>query len=93
MYTRLSLDDEGIPVIPEEAVDLCIQYNNWIYHRPRYVMGKIPKHIMDDIEEWKRRAFAQAESRRMYNELSQNAMNRLFDVMASADRKKFNIDA
>jgi hypothetical protein len=93
MYTSLSLDEDGIPKVPEEAVDLCVQYNNWIYQRPRYIMGKMPKHVMDDIEEWKRRAFAQGKTKRMFNELSQNAMNRMFDVMASADRKKFNIDA
>lgn len=93
MYTALSLDEDGIPVIPEDALDMCIQYCNWIYQRPRYVLGKVPKHVMDDVEEWKRRSFAQAESKRMFTDLSQNAMNRMFDVMASADRKKFNIDA
>jgi len=90
---ELSKDAEGLPLIPEEALNACVYYNVYSEMEPAYLAGKIPDYTFARVEQWKDKHINQSKSRRMFKRLSANEMDKIFDIMASMDRKRTILDS
>jgi len=88
----LSLDEEGLPLIPAEALNACVYYNVYSEMQPAYLAGKIPDYTMARLEQWKDNHVNQAKNQLFFKKSNKNEMDKLFDIMASFDRKATNID-
>ncbi len=92
-YTCIPTDDEGYPMVPEDAFDGCLYYVLWIIQQPLYLLGKVQENQMQRIEGWKTKAIMQSKTQLMMKTLSANKRDEILDVMSSMDRKRVNIDS
>jgi hypothetical protein len=92
-YVKLSEDENGLPVIPEEALNACVYYNVYTYMEPVYLTGKVPDYVFARLEKWKDKHINQAKNDMMFGRLSANEQDKIFDIFASFDRKRTNIDS
>lgn len=92
-YIKLSEDENGLPLIPEEALNACVYYNMYTYMEPAYLAGKIPDYTFARIEQWKDKHINQAKNDMMFNRMNHNEQDKLFDIFTSFDRKRTNIDS
>lgn len=88
--TGIKLDDEGFPMIPEEAMLACIYYSLYTYYQPLFLLGQVPMNVWKEVEAWKERNIAQANASIMFSALTANEKDNLFNIMTSMDRKSFN---
>lgn len=94
IYNRIPINPKTcLAEIPEDAFLGCLNYCVFVWFRPLFLTGKIPKHVWDEIKEWKRSKMAQSESKYMMSQLSQNEMSKVHSVMSSFDRKRTRIDS
>jgi hypothetical protein len=91
-YTSIATDDEGVPIVPEEALNACVYYNIYTYAQPGFLTGRVPQYVLKEVEQWKNQHINQAKTRKAFNELSRNEHSKLFDIFTSMDRKRTNID-
>lgn len=88
-YIKTATDEEGYPLIPETAEEACM-YNYLYYHYfPQFISGKMNINIWKEIEEMRRRKLAQAIN---LKGLSRNELSKIFDSIATFDRKNYNKD-
>jgi len=92
-YTALAVDAEGVPLIPEEALNMCVNYNVYTYAQPGFLTGRIPQYILKEVEQWKNTSINQAKNKKAFRELSRNEHSKLLDIFTSMDRKRTNIDS
>lgn len=92
-YIKLSEDEKGLPLIPEEALNACVYYNIYTYMEPTFIAGKIPDYVFARIEQWKNKHINQAKNDHMFGRLNKNEQDKLFDIFTSFDRKRTNIDS
>ena len=92
-YTCIPTDEEGYPMLPEDAFDGCLYYVLWIIQQPLYLLGKVNENMMQRIEGWKTRHIQQSKTQLMMKTLSANKRDEILNVMSSMDRKRVNIDA
>lgn len=91
LATGIKSDDEGYPMVPEEAVEVCSYYCAYIYHLPIFTLGKLQPVVWQEIKELKERAFAQARWTANWKAMNQNELDHLFNIMSSMDRKRHSI--
>jgi len=92
-YTTLAVDENNMPIIPEEALNACIYYNVYTYSEANILAGRIPEYLFARVEQWKDKHINQSKNRKAFSELSRNAMSELGDIYTSMDRKRTNIDS
>ena len=85
-------DDEGLPLIPEEALNACGYYCMYVLAEPMLIAGKIPEYVYARVEDWKNKHINQAKNENFFKNLSKNEADKIFDILASFDRKRVNID-
>jgi len=90
---QVSKTSEGLPLIPEEALNACVYYNVYLEMEPALIAGKIPDYTFARVEDWKNKHINQAKNKRMFKRMNKNEMDKLFDIMSSMDRKHVNIDS
>lgn len=87
--TGIMLDDEGFPMLPEEAFFGCLYYSLFKYYQPRVIAGQIDPNRFQLITQWKDQNISQSVVAGMMTALTSNQRNELLDIMSSMDRKAF----
>lgn len=90
-YTGLKVDDEGKPMIPEDATEACLFFCLFTKTQSDYLLKKVDINMMRETERWKDTTIAQARASLTMSTLNTNERDKLMNIMVSMDRKAFNV--